>query len=243
MNKNADLLKNCVESRLNFLNKGYYNKVSDKLNEYIYEGQKDTKDKETIYNIVDSGCGPGFYMHQLKLYLNSKGINNDNICGFDISEEAINLAKKTFKDISFFYGDVNSIPLPDKSQNAIVCVFSYKNYKEYNRILKDNGKVYIVTSGGKNHFKEILSKFGIEKEKDFKKMENEFKSANFRENNREFLEYQINLKTNEDILEIIDTIPYHLEFPQEKLNYFKNLNNLDLTASFCFLEIEKVKDI
>lgn len=235
MNKNADLLKNCVESRLNFLNKGYYDRVSDKLNEYIYNSQKE-------FNIIDSGCGPGFYMHKLKEFLNSKGIKS-NISGFDISKVAIDLAKETFKDINFFYGDVNSIPITDKSQNAIVCIFSLKNYKEYNRILKENGKVYIITSGGKNHFKEILSKFGIEKEKDFGKMENEFKNANFKENKREFLEYIINVKSNEDILEIIETIPYHLEFPEDKLNYFKNLENLDLTVSFCFLEIEKVKDI
>lgn len=235
MNKNADLLKNCVESRLNFLNKGYYDRVSDKLNEYIYNGQKE-------FNIIDSGCGPGFYMHKLKEFLNSKGIKS-NISGFDISKVAIDLAKETFKDINFFYGDVNSIPITDKSQNAIVCIFSLKNYKEYNRILKENGKVYIITSGGKNHFKEILSKFGIEKEKDFGKMENEFKNANFKENKREFLEYKINVKSKEDILEMIETIPYHLEFPEDKLNYFKNLENLDLTVSFCFLEIEKVKDI
>lgn len=235
MNKNADLLKNCVESRLNFLNKGYYDRVSDKLNEYIYNGQKE-------FNIIDSGCGPGFYMHKLKEFLNSKGIKS-NISGFDISKAAIDLAKETFKDINFFYGDVNSIPIADKSQNAIVCIFSLKNYKEYNRILKENGKVYIITSGGKNHFKEILSKYGIEKEKDFGKMENEFKNANFKENKREFLEYKINVKSKEDILEIIETIPYHLEFPEDKLNYFKNLENLDLTVSFCFLEIEKVKDI
>ena len=30
MNKNADLLKSCVESRLKFLNKGYCDKVVDK---------------------------------------------------------------------------------------------------------------------------------------------------------------------------------------------------------------------
>ena len=176
MNKNADLLKNCVESRLNFLKKGYYDRVSDKLNEYIYNGLKD-------FNIIDSGCGPGFYMHRLKVFLDSKGINN-NICGFDISEEAINLAKTNFKKLNFFYADVNSIPVPDKSQNAVICVFSCKNYKEYNRILKNNGKVYIVTSAGKNHFKEILSKFGMEKKKDFEKMENEYKRFGFKENKK-----------------------------------------------------------
>ena len=235
MNKNSDLLKNCVESRLNFLKKGYYDRVSDKLNEYIYNGLKD-------FNIIDSGCGPGLYMYKLKIFLNSKGVNS-NICGFDISEAAINVAKSNFKDINFIYGDVNSIPVPNRSQNAVVCVFSCKNYKEYNRILKNNGKVYIVTSAGKNHFKEILSKFGMEKEKDFKKMENEYKSAGFKENKKEFLEYKISLKTKEDILQIIKFIPYHLEFPEEKLSYFKNLDNLDLTLSFCFIEIEKVHEI
>ena len=232
MNKNADLLKSCVESRIKFLNKGYYDKVVDKLKEYIYNGLKN-------FNIIDSGCGPGFYMNKIKQFLDSKGITN-NICGFDISEAAVELAKNTYKDLNFFYGDVNSIPVGDKTQDGIICVFSCKNYKEYNRILKDNGKVFIVTSGGKNHFKEILSIVGTEKNKDFNRMENEFKKENFTMNKKEFLEYQINLKNNEDILHIIDTIPNHLEFPEEKLNYFKNLDNLDLTLSFCFIELEKL---
>lgn len=235
MNKNGDLLKSCVESRLNLLNKGYYDQVYIKLNEYIYKGQED-------YNIIDSGCGPGFYMNKLKEFLNSKK-KKFKICGFDISEQAIELAKKTFKDLEFFYGDVNSIPVPDKSQDAVICVFSCKNYKEYNRILKNHGKVYIVTSGGKNHFKEILSRFGIEKEKNFEKMEAEFKSSNFKENKREFLEYRINLNSKEEIRQIIETIPYHLEFPEENLNYFKGLDKLILTFNFCFMEIEKIGDI
>ena len=84
MNKNGDLLKNCVESRLNLLNKGYYDKVYTKLNEYVYKGLEE-------YNIIDSGCGPGFYMNKLKEFLNSKG-KHCKICGFDISEQAIELA-------------------------------------------------------------------------------------------------------------------------------------------------------
>ena len=238
MNKNSDLLQDCVESRLNFLKKGYYDRVIEKLKELIYLGLNDLKN----IDIIDSGCGPGFYMNKLKEFLDSKNINN-NICGFDISEAAINLAKKTFKYLNFFYGDVNSIPVSDKSQDAVICVFSCKNYKEYNRILKNNGKVFIVCSGGKKHFKEILSVFGTDKEKDFQKMESEFKNSYFKLNKKEFLEYQINLKSNEDVLQVINLIPNHLEFPEEKLDYFKNLDKLDLTVSFCFLELEKIKDL
>lgn len=236
MNKNSDLLANCVESRLNILIKGYFDKVSDKLNEFIFDIKKDD------YDIIDSGCGPGFYMHRLKEFLNSKG-KKSNISGFDISEPAIALAKKKFNDINFFCGDVNAIPVKDKSQSIITCVFSLKNYKEYNRILKNNGKVYIVTSGGKNHFKEILDQFGISKEKNFDKIENDIKTSGFKLNKKEFLEYKINLDSKNDIKEIIETIPYHLEFPQEKLNYFKALDKLELTLSFCFLEIEKMNEL
>ena len=63
--KNGDLLLNCVESRLKLLYKGYYDKVSDKLNEYIFSGQNGNN-----FNIIDSGCGPGFYLDKLKKYLN-----------------------------------------------------------------------------------------------------------------------------------------------------------------------------
>ena len=74
-------------------------------------------------------------------------------------------------------------------------------------------------------------------------MESEFKNSYFKLNKKEFLEYQINLKSNEDVLQVINLIPNHLEFPEEKLDYFKNLDKLDLTVSFCFLELEKIKDL
>ena len=74
-------------------------------------------------------------------------------------------------------------------------------------------------------------------------MENEYKRFGFKENKKEFLEYKISLKTKEDILQTIKLIPYHLELPDDKLNYFKNLDNLDLSLSFCFIEIEKVQEI
>ena len=67
MNKNSDLLQDCVESRLNFLKKGYYDRVIEKLKELIYLGLNDLKN----IDIIDSGCGPGFYMNKLKEFLDS----------------------------------------------------------------------------------------------------------------------------------------------------------------------------
>ena len=47
MNKNSDLLQDCVESRLNYLKKGYYDRVIEKLKELIYLGLNESCNKSS----------------------------------------------------------------------------------------------------------------------------------------------------------------------------------------------------
>lgn len=52
--------------------------------------------------IIDIGCGKGAFTHLLKK-------KNNNVLGIDISETAINIAKKRFPDIDFLVADINKV--------------------------------------------------------------------------------------------------------------------------------------
>ena len=66
--KNPGDSKEMVLSRVEFLSMDYYKPISDKINEMIVECLgKDNIDK---FNIMDLGCGEGYYLTNLKNYMN-----------------------------------------------------------------------------------------------------------------------------------------------------------------------------
>ena len=54
--------KEMVLSRKNFLEKGYYSEISEKVNDVIFN---EIQEKNEI-NILDIGCGEGYYTEKLR---------------------------------------------------------------------------------------------------------------------------------------------------------------------------------
>lgn len=227
---NADLLKENVQARSDFLNKGFYSKVYDELNKLILKNNNK-------FNILDSGCGTGYCDNRLFEYLKKNNIN-PNISGFDISQASVDFAKKQYPHINFFQSDVNDIKkISNNSKDIILALLTPKNYKEYNRILKDDGKLYIIKYDVKEHFKEILEYVGAKREKKATVTkildENDFKILSRKE-----VKYQIKLD-NESLRNIIKTIPEHLTFDKIKVEELNKMKELNLTLSFVINEAVK----
>lgn len=99
--------------------------------------------------VLDVGCGTGWLAIQLhQLVANSK------ICGIDISEQMINIAKynsSSLSNIDFKVGDAENIDYPDKTFDYVTCIHSFRHYpnplivlKEFSRVLKDGGKLLLL---------------------------------------------------------------------------------------------------
>ena len=58
----ADMIK----SRRRFLDRGHYDRVSDGINEAVAGNRSIRSGKESVYSILDAGCGEGFYLKRLK---------------------------------------------------------------------------------------------------------------------------------------------------------------------------------
>ena len=125
-----------IAARSNFLNAGYYAPVSDTLNELAqqYTGVEP--------NIIDLGCGEGYYTVALQ-----KALDQADILGLDISKHAIKAACKRSKSITWVVGSSANIPAEAQSLDLAVIVFSRILGEPIAKTLKEDGHLIIAYPG------------------------------------------------------------------------------------------------
>ena len=104
-------------------------------------------------NLLDIGCGEGYYARNLQAQLPDK-----HIYAFDLSKESIQLAAKSDHSltVNWFVGDLAHIPIQDASMDMILDIFSPANYQEFQRVLQKNG-LLIKDIPSSPHLQEIRS--------------------------------------------------------------------------------------
>ena len=97
-------------------------------------------------NILDIGCGTG--NETLNIYKNFKC----NVCGIDVSVNMLEKAKKKTDEITWLKSHAESIPFKNNSVDIITSFFSVHHFSnmgkaisEFNRIMKSDGMVFLVT--------------------------------------------------------------------------------------------------
>lgn len=212
--------KEMVLSRKGFLEKGYYKAISDAVNNIVLEN----RNSDTL-EILDIGCGEGYYTGKLKKALLENGIDGD-ITGIDISKEAVISAAKTYKDINWIVASAADIPLEDESLDFIICMFAKIIPEEKMRTLKKGGKLIIVSTGEK-HLIEL-------KEVVYDKVRTEFYSPVedlkiFKHLRTVNCTAKSFIKENESIRNLFDMTPYKWRSPKEGVERLFALNELEIT--------------
>ena len=120
-----------VVSRRAFLESGCYEPIVEKLIEtarkYGVSGE-----------ILDVGCGEGYYSARLAAALNA------NLTGMDISKEAVRYAAAQYKNATWLCATASHIPVGDHSCDLITSLFAITMPEEFRRILKPNGLYFQV---------------------------------------------------------------------------------------------------
>ncbi|MFK0570086.1 putative RNA methyltransferase [Endozoicomonas sp.] len=129
-----------VDARARFLNHGHYQPVVDVLIDKI-----STFSNKTNQNILDAGCGEGYYTSAIK-----NRIEGSEVCGFDIAKPAILAASKRNKNIEWLVASVSALPLMDGQFDTVISIFSRTDWSEFSRVLKPGRHIVILTPG-KNH--------------------------------------------------------------------------------------------
>ena len=144
--QSKDYDKSNFQNRQLILEAGFYQPILKKLLEILSSLPQHG-------NLLDIGCGEGYYARNLQARLPDK-----HIYAFDLSKESIQLAAKSDHSltVNWFVGDLAHIPIQDASMDMILDIFSPANYQEFQRVLQKNGLLIKVIPSSQ-HLQEIRS--------------------------------------------------------------------------------------
>ena len=133
----GDLKKMC-RARRDFLAGDYYLPLAEALAELVTECD----------TAIDMGCGEGYYDRVI-----AKTCGGLSIVGLDLSKETVRLASKAVKReslsgrLSYAVAGIFDTPFADESFDAALSVFAPVADAECLRILRNGGRMIVVTPG------------------------------------------------------------------------------------------------
>jgi ubiquinone/menaquinone biosynthesis C-methylase UbiE len=190
----------------------YHELFCDELENHEYD--RDLLDKYSLNfdkksTVCDAGCGPSI---QYGGYLYDKGLN---IHGLDFSKSCIDNAKQLYPDITFHLSDMTKTTLPNEMFDGIISFYAlfhipkqyqYEVFREFDRLLKPNGKLLLVNHKGllTKTINKIWNHDNISLFVDFSS-ENEIKML---------------LENNGFIIDCFETQKSYYGFPEERIIVF-----------------------
>ena len=94
-----------------------------------------------VTNIVDAGCGEGSYLAAATTLSGAAG------WGIDISKPAIRLASRRHRTHRYAIASSYALPFADNSFEALINVFSPRDFAEMLRVLAPGGSAVVATPG------------------------------------------------------------------------------------------------
>jgi 23S rRNA (guanine745-N1)-methyltransferase len=162
--------KEMLVARRQFLEQGYYQPLSDQLNELIYAHLPTSAPK-----VLDAGCGEGYYLGRLQHFLAQKqpAIQGEYV-GIDISKDAIRLAARCYHECSFVVANLKErFVFADGTLDILLNIFAPHNVEEFARVMAPGGLLMLVIPGP-THLLQLRQQFhllNIEEQKQQRVME------------------------------------------------------------------------
>jgi 23S rRNA (guanine745-N1)-methyltransferase len=164
-----------VSARQAFLNSDFYRPISDSLNQIIVDAalkldssEKELSKSEKAIQVLDIGCGEGYYSQRMHNSLNDHQIEH-NLFGLDISKDAVIAAAKRAKaekhneDVTtassseWLVASAIDIPLQAQSIDIATCLFTRLMPESYHKVIKQDG-LFICVNTGEKHLIELREK-------------------------------------------------------------------------------------
>lgn len=230
-----------IESRRRFLDLGLYDRVSDGINEVVAVNLHESENGSAL-SILDAGCGEGFYLKRLRESLAGRPgcpITVDYY-GVDISKFAIRKATQRDKTMNWFVASIIDLPFASSSLDIILNVFSLADFTEFSRILRDAGKLVIVSPGPRhlNGLREII--YPVAREHTQSAMIEQAKGL-FSLSTATRVNYQIELKNTEEIRDLLAMTPYFWNIDLNTKSKVEALNRLALDVDVVISVFDKTK--
>lgn len=219
-----------VRARRDFLDKGYY---SDLLERIISMADRVCGD----IALLDAGCGEGYYTAGVYTALKGSG-RNISAAGVDISKFALNAAAKRQRDIEFAAGSVFHIPAPDSSCNLLMNIFAPFCLEEFSRVIENNGYMLMVIPGKRHLWQLKCSVY----ENPYENILKGFEIEGFKLEERSHISRKI-FVDGSDIMNLFSMTPYYYKTSEKDRKKLEALENLETETEFEVLLYRKKESI
>lgn len=210
-----------VRARQQFLRKGYYSPLMQRLKELILSHATDGM------TFLDAGCGECSYTAVILDGLAQNGISC-RMLGVDISKDAVDIGAKRAPGISLAVASVFDLPIASDSIDGILSVFAPLAADEFLRVLKPGGAVFKVVPLPR-HLWSL-------KEQIYDSIyENNMEEAvpeGFICESKEDLVGEITLSSHEDIMNLFMMTPYFYKTSSKDQEKLASLSSLTTEVSF-----------
>ncbi|MDO6677887.1 MULTISPECIES: 23S rRNA (guanine(745)-N(1))-methyltransferase [unclassified Shewanella] len=215
--------KDMMLARREFLNQGYYEKLSEKVNQLA------VKYAANAQCVLDIGCGEGYYSNRLHSALNENSALNasnnslvtvpkanvEQTChlqGLDISKSAIRYASKRYPQMDFCVASAYEMPFSASAFDLAIRIYAPSKVEELQRVLKKGAILITVAPGPMHHFamKKII--YSEPKPHDEAKAQIEGFSCLHQER----LQYRLELSKVVDIENFLNMTPYAWKLTAEQ---------------------------
>lgn len=217
-----------IRSRQRFLNQGHYDRVAETINQTI-GALLPSSPTTNECNLLDAGCGEGFYLQQLKAALgHGDGAERSlNYHGIDVSRFAVQQATQRDRTMAWFVASINDLPFLDSTLDVVLNIFSPAHIQEFARIVKPGGSLVFVGPGPKhlNGLREIIYP-----------MTREHQPPSINTKARELfalaqmtrINYQLDLQGRQTIMDLLAMTPYFWNIDLATKAKVANLDRLAL---------------
>jgi 23S rRNA (guanine745-N1)-methyltransferase len=161
-----------LRARRAFLSRGHFAPCSDAINRlvasHLVASTFPHRSDWRAINILDVGCGEGYYLDRLRVHLRER-LDRPVIChGMDVAKGAAHLAAKRSPELHVTVADVTAkLPYSDGVFQALLNVFAPRNPSEFARVLTPGGFLVVVIPTQKHlrEFRDVAPLLNIEQDK------------------------------------------------------------------------------
>ena len=210
-----------VRARSAFLNKGYYDNLSEEICSLL------VRNLPLRSTIIDAGCGEGKYTDDIYQSVIEAGKETE-IIGVDISKDAVSALRSRTKSVMGIVASASKIPVKDNSVDAVINIFSPLVPNEFHRVLKEKGLLLRVVPQ-ENHLFELKEAIY---DSPYLNPHETGEIQRFAIKEYKAVEYNVTIDSNEDIMALFQMTPYYYKTgskDQEKLTAISMLS-----VTFCF---------
>lgn len=215
-------------SRRAFLDAGHYQPVADAIATIINQA---APTHDAPYTLLDSGCGEGYYLHQIKKSLPPHWLT----AGLDIAKEGINLAAKRYPNSTWICTSSARLPLAEKSLDVLLRVFAPGNEHEENKVLRDDGLLVIVGPAEK-HLHSIKTQL-YEQLKPYHPIKT---PEGFKLIEKQEVDYTVQLNSREEVRQLLSMTPFFWHGDHKKREVLLQKNTLEIQVNMAILCFTKI---